>query len=221
MNYLNYLSVRDVSLRLEKSEETIKRWIRTGKLPAVKNSNREGWMILESDLEQVSRKSPPPFVALSILPEQQDDEKELISLAFQTATLLYPTEDILDALSDVGLKRALEVLLVMRQSPKPIRNPLGFIRKAIQEEWTPETVPVKVQRKQAVQQPARKEKLPDWFNKKNEDKKPDPWNHSESSTEDLLKRYELLKSLAEKGNQSAKEQLPSVQAELEKLGVSI
>ncbi|MGG3450375.1 helix-turn-helix domain-containing protein [Domibacillus aminovorans] len=162
---MNYLSVRDVSIRLGKSEETVKRWIRKGKLSAKKNSDREGWLILESDLEQITRKKQQLSSTPSVLLQQQVNEKELIALAFQGVTLLQPTQDILDVLSEVRLKRALEVLLVMRQSPKPVKNPLGFIRKAIRENWTPETIPVRIVKNQAARrnEPTRKEMVPDWL----------------------------------------------------------
>ena len=48
---LKEYTVKEVAELLSKHEETIKRWIRTGKLPnSYRNSDKEGWRILESDL---------------------------------------------------------------------------------------------------------------------------------------------------------------------------
>lgn len=44
-------TVKEVADILGKHEETIKRWIRSGKFPnSYRNSDKEGWRIVESDL---------------------------------------------------------------------------------------------------------------------------------------------------------------------------
>ena len=44
-------TVKEVAEIVGKHEETIKRWIRSGKFPnSYRNSDKEGWRILETDL---------------------------------------------------------------------------------------------------------------------------------------------------------------------------
>lgn len=71
--------------------------------------------------------------------------KEII-LAYQIATLTYPSYEVVELLKPLSLNRSLEILLIMRQSPKPVKSPLNFLKRAIQENWTPETMPEKVNR---------------------------------------------------------------------------
>lgn len=72
---------------------------------------------------------------------------EAISLAYQIATLERPSDEILDLLAVQPFERALELLLVLRQSSGPVRSPLNFLRRAIEENWTPETLPERINRK--------------------------------------------------------------------------
>ncbi|MEK4433090.1 hypothetical protein MHB54_28445 [Paenibacillus sp. FSL M7-0802] len=69
-----------------------------------------------------------------------------IALAYQTATLTYPSFEIMELLKSLPFERVLELLLIMRQSPRPVKSPLNFLRRAIQEGWSPETMPEKVDR---------------------------------------------------------------------------
>lgn len=69
-----------------------------------------------------------------------------IALAYQTATLTYPSFEIMELLKPLPFERVLELLLIMRQSPRPVKSPLNFLRRAIQEGWNPETMPEKVDR---------------------------------------------------------------------------
>lgn len=69
-----------------------------------------------------------------------------IALAYQTATLTYPSFEIMELLKPLPFERVLELLLIMRQSPRPVKSPLNFLRRAIQEGWSPETMPEKVDR---------------------------------------------------------------------------
>lgn len=88
--------------------------------------------------------------------EQQDDdlksdvdESELVKLAYQAVTLTSPIDEILSILSVVGIKRTLEILLTMQQSAAKVKNPDGFIKKAVRENWNPTSVPVKLPKKQS------------------------------------------------------------------------
>ena len=67
-----------------------------------------------------------------------------IALAYQTATLTYPSFEIMELLRPLPFERVLELLLIMRQSPRPVKSPLNFLRRAIQEGWSPETMPEKL-----------------------------------------------------------------------------
>lgn len=144
-------TVKEVSDLTGKHEETIKRWIRSGKLPnSYRNSDKEGWRILKSDLINLNRVLPVEQT------EQRDNgiksdtnETELVKLAYQAVTLTSPTDELLSMLSDAGIKRTLEILLIMQQSTTKVKNPDGFIRKAIRENWDPTSVPVKMPKNQS------------------------------------------------------------------------
>jgi excisionase family DNA binding protein len=146
-------TVKEVAQLVRKHEETVKRWIRSGKLPSsYRNSDKEGWRILESDLINLNRVFPIKEK------EQQDnetkyysnaDETELVKLAYQAVTLTSPTDEILYILSVVGIKRTLEILLIMQQSATKVKNLDGFVRKAIRENWSPTSIPIKLPKKQS------------------------------------------------------------------------
>lgn len=149
--FMKEYTVKEVAGLLGKHEETIKRWIRAGKLPnAYRNSDKEGWRIIESDLLQLNHVIP-----INNSEKQQDDNKSdsnemgLVKLAYQAVTLTSPTEEILSILSVVGIKRTLEILLIMQQSAAKVKNPDGFIRKAIRENWSPTSIPIKIPKKQS------------------------------------------------------------------------
>jgi excisionase family DNA binding protein len=144
-------TVKEVAELVGKHEETVKRWIRSGKLPnSYRNSDKEGWRIIESDLINLNRTFPDKETGKQdneIKPEA--NETELISLAYQAVTLTSPTNEMLSILSVVGIKRALEILLIMQQSSTKVKNPDGFIRKAIRENWGPTSIPIKMPKKQS------------------------------------------------------------------------
>lgn len=81
--------------------------------------------------------------------QQEVEEWGLVKLAYEAVTLTSPTEEILTLLSVVGIKRTLEILLIMQQSATKVKKPDGFIKKAIRENWRPMTVPVKLSKKQS------------------------------------------------------------------------
>jgi len=56
---LKEYKVKEVADFLDKHEETIKRWIRSGKFPnAYRNSDKEGWRVIESDLLKLNKMIP-------------------------------------------------------------------------------------------------------------------------------------------------------------------
>ncbi|MBT2716602.1 helix-turn-helix domain-containing protein [Bacillus sp. ISL-57] len=133
-------TVKEVSNLLGKHEETIKRWIRSGKFPnSYRNSDKEGWKIIESDLLKLNN-----IVPINKNKQKDVDEIELVKLAYQAVTLTSPTDEMLSILSVVGIKRTLEILLIMQQSVSKVKNPDGFIRKAIRENWSPSSIPTKL-----------------------------------------------------------------------------
>lgn len=146
-------TVKELAIAVGKHEETIKRWLRSGKFPnAFRNSDKEGWKIPESDLVHI--KQGTGFVKEDSQQSQQVvrediEELELVKLAYEAVTLTSPTQEILTLLSVVGIKRTLEILLIMQQSATKVKNPDGFIKKAIRENWSPTTVPVKLPKKQS------------------------------------------------------------------------
>lgn len=146
-------TVKELASTLGKHEETIKRWLRSGKFPnSFRNSDKEGWKIPESDLihfKQGTGLAKEGSQASEEVIQQEFVESELVKLAYEAVTLTSPTEEILALLSVVGIKRSLEILLIMQQSATKVKNPDGFIKKAIRENWTPTTVPVKMPKKQS------------------------------------------------------------------------
>ncbi|MFC0273733.1 helix-turn-helix domain-containing protein [Metabacillus herbersteinensis] len=143
-------SVKEVAEILGKHEETIKRWLRSGKLPnSFRNSDKEGWKIPESDLLNLNKVVVPVGTIEQPEVESDVDETELVKLAYEAVTLTSPTDDILSVLSVIGIKRTLEILLIMQQSTTKVKNSDGFIKKAIRENWSPTSVPVKLPKKQS------------------------------------------------------------------------
>ncbi|MDQ0497252.1 hypothetical protein [Paenibacillus brasilensis] len=73
--------------------------------------------------------------------------QEAIDQIYRIATLTEPTAAVRELFAPVSFERALEVLLVLRLSSKKINNPVGFLRRALQEGWRPETTGEKVNRR--------------------------------------------------------------------------
>jgi len=145
---LKEYKVKEVADLLGKHEETIKRWIRSGKFPnAYRNSDKEGWRITESDLLKLNKVIPVGEDERSVNIKPVVNETELVKLAYQAVTLTSPADEMLTILSVLGIKRTLEILLIMQQSPSKGKNPDGFIKKAIRENWSPSTTPIKLSSK--------------------------------------------------------------------------
>lgn len=72
---------------------------------------------------------------------------DAIDQAFRIATLTEPNGEIRSLLGDLEFERVLELLLMLRQSPKKVQNPAGFLRRAVQEGWRPDQLPEKIDRK--------------------------------------------------------------------------
>ena len=138
-------TVKELASLVDKHEETIKRWIRAGKFPnAYCKSDKEGWRIPEGDLISLNGDIPHKKNKNEEWVVDEQHELELIKLAYEAVTLTSPTDEILYVFSIVGIKRTLEILLIMQQSATKVKNPDGFIKKAVRENWSPTTVPVKL-----------------------------------------------------------------------------
>lgn len=74
------------------------------------------------------------------------EKVKIIEQAYRLTMMEEPKEDILRLLEGEELERVFEVLLILRGWPN-VRNPAGFLKRAIQEGWTPETKPQKVDRR--------------------------------------------------------------------------
>lgn len=74
---------------------------------------------------------------------------EAIDQAWRIATLTEPGGDVRELLYDLEFERVLELLLILRQSPKPVQFPAGFVRRAIESGWTAATLPEKIERRDA------------------------------------------------------------------------
>ncbi len=148
--------MRELAKFYGKHEETIKRWLRAGKFPnAYRLSDKEGWRIPEVDLQlsHTKKEEINPTIqtneSRTDTQKNKDDDGELINLAYQAVTLTMPSKEIIDILSMVGIKRTLEILLIMQQSATKVKNPDGFIKKAIRENWNPSTIPIKLPKKKS------------------------------------------------------------------------
>ena len=142
-------TVKEVSELLEKHEETIKRWIDQVNFQTLTE------IVIKKVGELLNRIY---YNLIMLYPssklEHQEDklksevaESELIILAYQAVTLSSRLYQILSILSVVGIKRTLEILLIMQQSPTKVKNPDGFIRKAVRENWNPTSIPIKLPNK--------------------------------------------------------------------------
>ncbi|MGG0720264.1 helix-turn-helix domain-containing protein [Robertmurraya massiliosenegalensis] len=137
-----YLTVKEFAEKTGKSEETIKRYLRKGIYPdAYKANDKAGWRIPEMYLfpeKDLSKQLQLDFNAqVPSSNSTSENDEHIISLAYQIAFLAVPSDNILKRLKLCGVVRALEIILTMRQSPKPIKNAEGFIRKAIMMGWSP------------------------------------------------------------------------------------
>ncbi|MCP1312102.1 hypothetical protein [Paenibacillus tyrfis] len=75
------------------------------------------------------------------------DRYQAIAMAYQIATLTYPSQQVMELLLPLPYERTLDLMLILRQSPRPVNSPLNFLRRAIEENWTSETMPEKINRR--------------------------------------------------------------------------
>ncbi|MED4600099.1 hypothetical protein P9314_05165 [Paenibacillus validus] len=75
------------------------------------------------------------------------EKTKAIEMAYQIATLTHPGAEVMELLAPIPYERTLELLLILRMSSKPVKSPLNFLRRAIAENWTPETLAQPIDRK--------------------------------------------------------------------------
>lgn len=126
-------TVREVAQLVGKHEETVKRWIRTGKFPnAYRNSDKEGWRIPEGDLPQLDTLvTAQEYKQIKEEKQPYAQESTLVKLAYEAVTLTSPKEEMVNILSVVGIERTLEILLIMRQSATKVKTLTGLLRKRL------------------------------------------------------------------------------------------
>lgn len=211
-----YISVRTAAQKVGKSEETIKRWIRSGKIKdAYKKSDKEGWFLNQEELftfrpplnnmESPIGNLPSKEETTHHVQPPEDELEEMINLAYQIATLTSPSQEILHVLKSTGIKRTLELLLIMKESPTPVKNPLGFIKRAIEQGWTPTTLPTKKEKKPFIHsinpiKMARKEIVPEWLEEHKRENQQGIANNSmdEKNGEDIEKARKELERILNK-----------------------
>lgn len=73
-------------------------------------------------------------------------KRSSIEMIYQIATLTAPSDEVTEILCNQEFDRALELLLIVRQT-RGLKSPLNLLRRAIKESWTPEVMPGKVNRR--------------------------------------------------------------------------
>jgi hypothetical protein len=73
-------------------------------------------------------------------------KRSSIEKAYQIATLTFPSEEVTELLCTLEFERALDLLLILRQT-RGLKSPLNLLRRAIKENWIAEVMPEKVNRK--------------------------------------------------------------------------
>lgn len=83
-------------------------------------------------------------------PAQQqgtDHVEQQVYMSYKIAMLADPDDEMMELLCSISYERVLEILLIMRESSRPIRTPLNFVRRAIAEGWSTSTQPQQVNRR--------------------------------------------------------------------------
>ena len=64
---VNEVFKRLKALKITSNEESVRRWLRTGKLKGYQNSKKQGWKIREEDLQQFINERLPDFNATNVV----------------------------------------------------------------------------------------------------------------------------------------------------------
>jgi len=73
-------------------------------------------------------------------------KRSSIEKVYQIATLTFPSEEITELLCTQEFERALELLLIIRQT-RALKSPINLLRRAIKENWTVEVMPERINRR--------------------------------------------------------------------------
>ena len=65
------------ALKITSNEESVRRWLRTGKLKGYQNSKKQGWIIREEDLQQFINERLPDFNATNVVLNNTTDEESV------------------------------------------------------------------------------------------------------------------------------------------------
>lgn len=178
-------SVKECAKILNYGTETVLRRIRNGELIAVKKTDRDGYRVSEDNLNLFMEKMEQGLFdkkrrsvknnlnmdshqgVILASSYNKDYIKECLNVIWQ-GVLRYPLKhEVLELLSEQDMKRAIELIFVVRNYTKPIGNMKAFIESAIKENWTIETEPVPKESKPNTKkyESKRKEITPSWLNK--------------------------------------------------------
>ena len=86
------LTVKDVSVRFDVTNETVRRWIRSGKLNAVKTTNKGGFLIEEESLSALRKTKEDKHQ------EQNETIQKIKKEVYNTYKHLYEIERLLRSL---------------------------------------------------------------------------------------------------------------------------
>lgn len=65
------------ALKITSNEESIRRWLRTGKLKGYQNSKKQGWRVREEDLQRFIDEKMPNFNATNVVLNNAPDEQDV------------------------------------------------------------------------------------------------------------------------------------------------
>ena len=74
---VNEVFKRLKALKITSNEESVRRWLRTGKLKGYQNSKKQGWRIREEDLQQFINERLPDFNATNVVLNNTTDEQSV------------------------------------------------------------------------------------------------------------------------------------------------
>ena len=74
---VNEVFKRLKALKITSNEESVRRWLRTGKLKGYQNSKKQGWQIREEDLQQFINERLPDFNATNVVLNNTTDEQSV------------------------------------------------------------------------------------------------------------------------------------------------
>ncbi len=74
---VNEVFKRLKALKITSNEESVRRWLRTGKLKGYQNSKKQGWQIRQEDLQQFIDERMPDFNETNVVLNNATDEQSV------------------------------------------------------------------------------------------------------------------------------------------------